>query len=945
MATGRRIASIGLFVAAFFLQPILAAGQGTNLLKNGGFEEKLSAWNAAEGHSLPSEAAAAHSGKQCLTGTITEANRALFLSQPVSVKAGHRYLFEVWARATNRTKLVFRTIPPGAKRHELVAAWENVTPQWRKYTSPLQVGKDGKLEVMLVAPSSHGGAPPGQIWIDDLALYEIPVPPATPVSDGNGFNDEPAIARTDDGSIYVAWNSFRDGADSLQLARFKPQGKKFQRLDEWQVLAGKGTYVLGIRAVGTGASAVIVYASEQEKNWDIFAVTCGSDGPEPPTRITSHGSVDVKPAAAWRHDTLWTAWESNRNGARQIFAAPLKDGNVGRPVEVSRPDMSCYDPSIAVLESGEVCVAWHGFQDGNYDIYLRRMAADRSWRSERRLTTSPAVDRHAVLAARGNQLWLVYENARFDGKKPYRIGSTVSRNLIVSQVTPDGLLAPKASSANSPLSTQSEAASAAFDDAGRLWLSYLRRTAAKATGWEAFATCLTAAGWKKPGRVSVRKGMDRRAVFALDGNKAVVAYQADDLPRAWWKNIDESLKSTSDIFLATVELDPPPVGMIELEPLVEQASESLLGPADSPALAQLRLARGEDTPTPSIDYQGRELKLFFGDLHEHSDVSICGRTVDQSINESYQHMRDLVSLDFACVTDHGFNLNPYLWAYTAKLARVNDDSDRFLTFLGEEWTSQFKKTSAEHPFGYYGHRNLILADPYFPRWWNGQNAQTPAQLWEDLRKLNANFVNIPHQLADTGCIPTDWNFTDEEAQPVAEIFQIRGSYEFKGTPREAGRTTPGPGYFLQDAWARGIVIGVIASPDHGGGYGKACVYAAELTREAILDALRRRHCFGTTAARIFLDVRVDGHLMGEKIAQPAGKAVEIKVAVRCPADIGRIEVCRNNKFIYTKAGTGRSAQFTFTDRAPLPGQSYYYVRVMQKDGEIAWSSPVWLGAK
>ena len=31
---------------------------------------------------------------------------------------------------------------------------------------------------------------------------------------------------------------------------------------------------------------------------------------------------------------------------------------------------------------------------------------------------------------------------------------------------------------------------------------------------------------------------------------------------------------------------------------------------------------------------------------------------------------------------------------------------------------------------------------------------------------------------------------------------------------------------------------VIAAPDHGGGYGKACVFAPEPTREAILDAIR-----------------------------------------------------------------------------------------------------------
>jgi hypothetical protein len=67
--------------------------------------------------------------------------------------------------------------------------------------------------------------------------------------------------------------------------------------------------------------------------------------------------------------------------------------------------------------------------------------------------------------------------------------------------------------------------------------------------------------------------------------------------------------------------------------------------------------------------------------------------------------------------------------------------------------------------------------------------------------------------------------------------------------------------------------------------------------------------------------------------------------VRCPADIDRIEVCRNNGFIYTNSPKGREAELTFTDREPLEGRSYYYVRVLQADGEIAWSSPVWFGAR
>jgi len=471
-----------------------------------------------------------------------------------------------------------------------------------------------------------------------------------------------------------------------------------------------------------------------------------------------------------------------------------------------------------------------------------------------------------------------------------------------------------------------------FDEQGRLWISFLRPRAR--LGWDAFLIGFTGRRWTPLQRWVAGKGMDRVPWMCLVGSRAVAVIQNDDIPPRW-PDEKASEKSRSKIMLAEIDLaDAPPAESGTLEPLKE--------PEDPYEPAQLRTQLGEDAPTASITYKGRKLFLYYGDLHEHTDVSPCNRTGDQSIEESYQHMRDINHLDFAAITDHGYDINPYLWNYTAKMARVNYDPGRFLTFLGEEWTSSFEKYDAKHPYGYYGHRNLILEDVYFPRWWNARNGQTPTEVWENLRAMKANFVHIPHQLADTGNVPTDWTFADETAQPVAEIFQTRGSYEYKGAPREAKRTTP-PGWFIQDAWAKGIVIGVIASPDHGGGYGKACVFAPELSRPAILDALRARHCFGTSGAKIFLDVRVNGRLMGEKIPPPDGP-VEVRVSTQCPQEIDRVEVCRNNRFIYSRRCQGRKLDFVFRDEHPITETwSYYYVRVIQKDGEIAWSSPVWLG--
>ncbi|MGH2353166.1 MAG: hypothetical protein ACRDJN_16285, partial [Chloroflexota bacterium] len=41
-------------------------------------------------------------------------------------------------------------------------------------------------------------------------------------------------------------------------------------------------------------------------------------------------------------------------------------------------------------------------------------------------------------------------------------------------------------------------------------------------------------------------------------------------------------------------------------------------------------------------------------------------------------------------------------------------------------------------------------------------------------------------------------------------------------------------------------------------------------------------------------------------------------------------------------GGARTAEFTFTDELPLPGINAYWVRVVQTDMEMAWTSPVFV---
>jgi hypothetical protein len=409
-----------------------------------------------------------------------------------------------------------------------------------------------------------------------------------------------------------------------------------------------------------------------------------------------------------------------------------------------------------------------------------------------------------------------------------------------------------------------------------------------------------------------------------------VAVQEDNI-QGRWDTAEESVSARSEIRLASLAIDELP----QTEP---SRLTALQWPETEYNLQPLREQMGEERERFSIEYNGRRLYLFFGQFHEHSEISVCNRRGDLPPDDNYTLNRDIHRLDFSALTDHGYNECPALWSYTSKLARWQEDPGRFETFLAEEWTSTFERYTERHPQGFYGHRNLIFADVRFPKWFNAFDRSTPADIWATLRKMKANFIHIPHQLADTGNVPTDWEYVDEEAQPVAEIFQTRGSYEYEGTPRQAKRTVAG--HFIQDAWAQGIIIGVIASPDHGGGLGKAAVFAPELTREAILEACRQRHTYGTTAAKIFLDVRVNGHLMGEKLPLDE-RPVVVTIRVSAPGEIEVVEVCKNNRFVYTREVEGSQATLTFRDNeAPTDG-TYYYVRVRQENGEIAWTSPVW----
>jgi hypothetical protein len=194
---------------------------------------------------------------------------------------------------------------------------------------------------------------------------------------------------------------------------------------------------------------------------------------------------------------------------------------------------------------------------------------------------------------------------------------------------------------------------------------------------------------------------------------------------------------------------------------------------------------------------------------------------------------------------------------------------------------------------------------------------------------------------------TDWRDSSEDLEPVVEIYQgYRRNYEGPGAPRspatneEPVRFAPG---YVWNAWAKGIKMGVQSSSDHVSTHvSYAAFYVDSIDRESILAAIRARRTYAATD-NIVVDFRIGDHFMGESFSASGPQSITANVLGT--GAIARISVIRNNRVIYTAPGSGSEMRFTYTDRDGAAGTNYYYLRVEQENGQLAWSSPIWVRSR
>lgn len=352
----------------------------------------------------------------------------------------------------------------------------------------------------------------------------------------------------------------------------------------------------------------------------------------------------------------------------------------------------------------------------------------------------------------------------------------------------------------------------------------------------------------------------------------------------------------------------------------------------------VRPAAAADEPDRAISDRtdpaaGHGWVTLFGDIQQHSahsDGTGCA-------HEAYLRARFRYGDDFVALTDHesflGKRTGPGEWRYLQAVADHYDDAGRFATLIAYEWTGKMYPGP--------GHKCVYFPTAGYPLLSRDEVPEGKAAV-KRIHELGG-FAS-PHHIGWTGC---DEEGHDPIGQPLWEICSCHGCYEHADHP--LGQRGALRDQMVDVMLGRGHRFGFTASSDshgllwhHGESRkrdpyrtGLTAVLAAERTRRAVYEALVARRCYATSGAKILVYLTADGQPMGSDIR--ARGRVEVHVEAAGETELCSIELLGPDGVIACTPGHGATAELDARIATP-----WLYARVTQCDGEMAWTSPVFV---
>ncbi len=778
-------------------------------------------------------------------------------------------------------------------------------------------------------------------------------------------DDLPSIAAAPDGSIWAAWLSFAGNRDDVAI--------RHHEHNEWSniqwVPGTSGDSWLPQVAVDGSNRVWAVWSQQVGGNWDIYArrFDPGRQQWGAMERLSNDPLPDINPRV-WSDGKgkAVVVWQGFRGKNSNIFLRRLDENGWSPEVRVTNRAANDWDPAVAMDSAGTAWVAYDSYKNGNYDVFLSRVSGGRLDGPEMAVAATPRLEARASVAVdAADRVWVAWEAGEPNwGKDTGYIIRTAEPGAVLG-----GFREPRIRCYQKTQWREPETPVASAFPGGN---TYQPHVFSDGRGGIWVAALVRKLGPKRP-VFPPQPGYYEYYLTRLDGGKWTEAFPLPNSKGRLSTSIGAALATDQSLWLAWPTDNRGP--KYYHRPVRQQVFAGQV-PAAAPTSPLLRTPRDENVqakpghPDEAGDLKAiraystradnRAVHIVRGDFHRHTELSWDeGGARDGSLQDFYRYMIDAAALDFGASTDHQGGAWPYWWWYTQKMTDMYHVPDSYVSIFGYE-------RSASFPFG---HRNMFFArrsearvTPFFlkdgvkiykfplspegdePADETGQLAENDTRLlYEETRQGNG--ISIPHTSAMRN-FGTDWKDNDLGVEPVVEIFQgCRASSEAVDAPYayDAQKNFPAvfnPSGMVTNAWAKGYKLGIIASSDHHSThFSYAMVYTDDFTRQGILNAIRKRHTYGATD-NIVLEVRMGNHFMGDEFE--ISKAEPLQVRARGTATVAKLEVIRDGKVVYSVDPRLGSVDLAYLDKDVATGYHYYYVRLQQTDGMIAWSSPMFI---
>ena len=778
------------------------------------------------------------------------------------------------------------------------------------------------------------------------------VPAAQLLSTREYEDDFVAILGGRSGEVWTAWVGYRNRGNEVFARSF--DGKSWSGL--LKVTDKPGDIFLVKLGRDRNHNPWVVWSAQAGNNWDLYGRRHDGKSWSAIERLTDDPQPDIyHNLARDSNGNLWLVWQGFRNGKSDIFARRYDGSTWSSAERISGSPANDWAPAIATDGAGRVYIAWDSYAGGNYDIMMRQFDSGR-WSEVFNVAATPKFEAHPSLACDNqNRLWVAWNESGMQwGKdsgflvKKEATRLYQSRSMTVAVYSSGNWQEPVAeldSSLPHELQGYNDLPVLQPDGMGRMWLFFRHRTLrirdthnnapAHRAAWEIWGTAYDGELWTTPIQIPFSQGRtDMRGGFASDdGGNMYGAWATDN------RDFEEFLFQHADVYAARIPLPDTRAGAPKLKPrLTPQLTTFPVHASEAEDLSRIR--------SYQMQSEGKTYRIYRGDTHRHTEFSMDGNN-DGSLLDTYRYAMDAAELDFLGVSEHNGLGGPDIEYVNWLLQQMAD-----LLFLPSTFTPLYGyERSVVYP---NGHRNVMFAqrgNPTLPiPAEENQGKIGAAALYEYLKRYRG--IAISHTSATN--MGTDWRDNDPEVEPLVEMYQgDRVSAEYEGAPKAANSGNPAsapggfrPAGYVWNAWAKGYKLGVQVSSDHLSNHiSYACTLATEFTRQGLLDAMRLRHSYGATD-NIILDYRLQSggkeYLQGDIVKSPGAFKLLIKVIGTAP--IRQVDIIKNNTFIHNRQPLEKEISFSFVDNQAGSGENYYYVRVIQTDDQMAWSSPIWIRA-